>query len=92
MKYKSIFVDKNKFYSVGIDTDTNTYVMEVIVTSGVWHSRYFKISKEEFEYFNTDKKSILDKLSKLFLAKGIQENNDRFIKSSLKNENIMFNK
>lgn len=87
MKYKYLFVEHKKLYSIGINEETNEYVLMVIVPSTVWYSRYFRISKEEFDYFNSDKKHLLDELAHSCSYYDISENKDRFIHSDLSIEN-----
>jgi hypothetical protein len=62
--------------------------MEVIIPWIAWYFRYFRITKEEFELFNSDGKGKLDELAESFTGSdGIKNNSERFIRSDLQAEN-----
>ena len=42
------------YFLVGYDAVDKRYILEKIVTWVAWYSRYYSISKEEYELFDTD--------------------------------------
>jgi len=47
-------VRREKYYSVGYDKENDRYVLSVVITWISWYNRYYLLSKEEYEWFETD--------------------------------------
>ncbi len=58
MNYEALHTSKKRLFTVGIDRDTNTYLLEIVVTWIAWYSRFYSITKEEFEGFEKDPGSL----------------------------------
>lgn len=54
MKLKNEKVRNKKLYCVGYDEEHNRYILEIVITWMAWYNRYYLISKEEYEWFDTD--------------------------------------
>lgn len=55
---------KDNFFKIGFSSDMNTYIMAVLVTWIAWYDRYYVITEEDYQLFQTDKKAFLDKYDK----------------------------
>jgi len=87
MKYRSVHINKDGYYSIGIDEETGPYVLEVVMTWVAWYSRYFRLSKEEFDSYPKNQAEI-DLLARACAGdSGIKNNQDRFIYSEKSQEN-----
>ena len=61
MKLKNEKVRNQKYYFVGYDEENNRYLLGVVITWVAWYNRYYLISKEEYEWFDTQ----IDQLDQL---------------------------
>ncbi len=86
MKFKSIFINTDKLYSVGIDEETGKYCMAVVVTWIASYTRYFELTRQEYELYKNDKKK-LDDIAVSFLKHQNPKDSERFLYSEMKNEN-----
>ena len=87
MKFRSVHTNQEGYYSLGVDEETGAYVLEVVMTWVAWYSRFFRLTKEEFEGYPQNQATI-DQLAKACAgANGIQNNPDRFISSQKVEEN-----
>ena len=87
MKFRSVHVNRQGFYALCTDEETKAYVLEVLMTLGAWYSRYFRLSKDEFEGYPGNRTEI-DALARSCAgAAGIQNNRERFIYSQKPEEN-----
>ena len=84
MKLINRKVRNEKLYSVGYDEKSKQYIMEIVITWIAWYNRYYLISKEEYQWFETFIEK-LDTLADRCLR--IEEFGDRFIKSDKLEEN-----
>ncbi len=51
MQYEAVHINREKMYSLGIDTETNTYLLEVVKGSvGLW-MEYYQLTLDEFEQY-----------------------------------------
>ena len=85
MKYIRKFIDKENYYTVGIDEETNDYLMEVVVTGIAWYSRFFKLKPNEIERFLEDENSLLN-LSKKLTKPSSKELEERLVHSDKADE------
>ena len=73
-------VSQDKLYIVGYHKMSNQFTLEIVVTSIAWHSRFFKINEEEYNWFDKDRKKLDDLVSSLLSLNRASES-DRFIYS-----------
>lgn len=85
MKLTNEKVCKEGLFSVGYHEETGLYVANVIVPWICWYSRYFEITKEEYELFDTDLEK-LKELCKLLISVEVSDNK-RFLFSERAEEN-----
>ena len=87
MKFRIVHISRRGYYALCTDEATNACVLEVLVTLGAWYSRYFRLSKDEFEGYPENRTEI-DLLARSCAgAAGIQNNRERFIYSQKPEEN-----
>lgn len=77
-------INSEKLYSVGYDVENSRYVLNLIIPSHAWYSRYYLISKDEYDWFETSIESLNDIVDSFRYD---NEFGDRFIKSDLSIEN-----
>jgi hypothetical protein len=87
MKFRAEHINREGYYCLGIDEETKTYVLEVIITWVAWYSRYFRLSKEEFERYPNNQAGIDAMALSCAGAAGIENNRERFIYSQKTEEN-----
>ena len=83
--YTPIFTNSEKYYSVGTDGNED-YVMEIVITWVAWYSRYFRISKQEFNWHKNDLRK-LDTLADRFYSYKNPKDCEQFIYSQKTKEN-----
>ena len=87
MKFRSVHVNRQGYYALCTDEKTKAYVLEVLMTLGAWYSRYFRLSKDEFEGYPANRTEI-DLLARSCAgATGIENNRERFLFSQKSEEN-----
>jgi hypothetical protein len=86
MKFKSVFINTDKLYSVGIDEETGKYGMAVVVTWIASYTRYFELTRQEYELHKNDIKKLND-IAESFLKLQKPKDSERFLFSEMKNEN-----
>ena len=87
MKLKTLFIDQENYYSIGIDEETGEYVMQVVITWIAWYSRYFRLTPDEVQRFEADPRS-LSGLARAFAGSGaVTKYADRMIRSEKTEEN-----
>ena len=87
MKLRTIYINQEGYYSIGVDEETGTYVLDVVMTGIAWYSRLFRLTKEEFEEYPKNR-AMIDRLAQSCTGTdGIENNRDRFISSGLAAEN-----
>ena len=47
-------VRTEKYYSVGYDKENERYVLVVVITWVAWYNRYYSISREEYDFYETE--------------------------------------
>lgn len=82
LKYEK--VRSERLYSVGYDETNHRYLLEIVVPAGAWYSQYFLISKEEYNWYDSQMES-LDLLAKECFESGIYSS--RFVFSEKSDEN-----
>lgn len=87
MNFQRIHTNKREYYSIGVDLDTNRLVLEVLITWVAWYSRYFSISQEEFDWFNSSRNRLDELAASCAGPMGIANNQQRFIHSEKVEEN-----
>jgi len=60
MKFRSVHKDYNKYYALGIDEETDTYVLCVAVGRVFLETQYFRLTPEEFHDYPNNKAFIED--------------------------------
>ena len=89
MKYEAEFIDRDYYYSVGVDLSTGEYIMEVVITHIAWYSRYFSLSENEVSKFKEDNTSLRN-LAKSFGAPGaVKAYAERLVNSQNTQENLL---
>jgi hypothetical protein len=58
MRFKRTYLNKEHYYSIGIDEETGENVMEVVITWVCWYSVYFRLTDEEHERFQQDQEAL----------------------------------
>jgi hypothetical protein len=87
MKFKRVHTNQDEYYSIGIDEETGGYVLDIVMTGVAWYSRYFRLTKEEFEAYPKNR-ATMDRLARGCAgASGIENNRARFISSQKTDEN-----
>lgn len=87
MQFKALYIDKENYYSVGIDEETGEHVMEVVITWIAWYSRNFRLTQDEIQRFEADSKS-LEGIARAFAGSGAVSNyGHRMILSEKTDEN-----
>lgn len=84
MKLEHEKVRNQKLYLVGYDKENDRYVLSVVITWIAWYHRYYLISKEEYEWYDTALEK-LDLLADECLR--AETCSERFIRSDRKEEN-----
>lgn len=88
MKFRSVHVNQEDYYSLGVDEQTNSYVLQVTITWVAWYSRYFKLSKAELEDYPSNR-VMIDGLARSCMGPaGIANNRERFLYSEKSEENL----
>ncbi len=87
MKFRSAHINREGYYALGVDEETNSYVLEVVMTWIAWYSRYFRLSKEEFEGYPGNQAEMDSLAHSCAGAAGIENNRERFIYSQKSEEN-----
>lgn len=54
MKLMDEKVDVQHFFSVGYDDVSGSYILSVVIAYVSWFNRYFKITEEEYTWFDKD--------------------------------------
>jgi hypothetical protein len=72
----------DKYYGVGYSPFIDKYVLYTVVTWVAWYNRYYEISEEEYESFDSQE---LDVLARKLYEQG--NKNERFLFSEKKEEN-----
>jgi len=75
---------QDKYYSVGYDKTNNRYLLSVVVTWVAWYYRYYLISKEEYDWYETDLEKLDLLAEECYKAK---TSNERFVYSGKIEEN-----
>lgn len=86
MQYESHYTNQDLMYSIGIDKESGKFCMEIIVPQVAWYSRFFEISKEEYDLKDLDLK-YLDSIAKNLIRYKIPKKSERFIYSQKEEEN-----
>ncbi len=79
MRYRSIYANRDHYYSVGIDDETGEWLMEVVITWVAWYSIYFRLTTAEIECFNEDHDSLTALSYELASDKGRSKFRDRLV-------------
>jgi len=58
MNYSPSYIDKENYYSVGVDSETGNHMLEVVITHIAWYSRYFALTEDEIRRFKSDPASL----------------------------------
>jgi hypothetical protein len=82
-----VHTNQSEYYSLGIDEETKGHVLEVVITWVAWYSRFFKLTKEEFEAYPANQVEIDELARSCAGANGITNNRERFICSQKSEEN-----
>ena len=82
LKYEKVRTEK--LYAVGYDETNHRYLLIIVVPEVVWYNRYYFISKEEYDWFES-KIENLDLLAKECYESEIY--NERFAFSDMATEN-----
>ncbi|HEX2908659.1 MAG TPA: hypothetical protein VHO69_17435, partial [Phototrophicaceae bacterium] len=70
----------NQYYALGIDEETNTYVLSVVMEGVCMETRYFRLTQQEFENYPENQAQITQlALSCCRRSNGIENNFDRFL-------------
>ncbi len=86
MKFISTFVNSDKMYSVGIDEESRKFCMAVVVTWIAGYTRYFELTKEEYDLRENDLER-LNGIAESFLRFPRPKDSERFLFSEMKDEN-----
>lgn len=62
MQYEAVHINRQKMYSLGIDTETNTYILEVVKGSVALWMEYYRLTLDEFEQY-PDNMAEIDQLA-----------------------------
>jgi hypothetical protein len=89
MKFRAIHVNQEKYYSIGIDEDTQQFVLAVVITWIGWYSRYFALTREEFDSFASRREYLNELADSCASGPGIHNNRERFICSEKTEENVI---
>ncbi len=54
MKLVSVKINQQHYFSVGYDLISESYILAQVITYMGYYNRYFKISKEEYDWFEYD--------------------------------------
>jgi hypothetical protein len=81
MTYKTLYTDVDHHYSIGIDVETGTHVMEVIITQVGWYALYFRLQADEVARFNQDPGALTELPQRFAQDKGKWHYRDRLIPS-----------
>lgn len=79
-------ISQEKLYIVGYHKPSNQFILEIVINWITWYSRFFKISEEEYNWFNKDCEKLDDLVSSL-LSLNKPSESDRFIYSEQVGEN-----
>jgi hypothetical protein len=79
IKFKELYKNE-RYYSVGIDTETGEPVIEVTMTGIGWSDSYFRLTPEEFKSFQQDAGALDDLAERMAYDKGNQFYADRLLK------------
>lgn len=79
MNYQPLHVDRDHYYSVGIDKESGEYLMEVVITWIAWYSIYFRLLPEEVEAFKQDSDALRELSYELAKDRGNEKFKDRVV-------------
>jgi hypothetical protein len=79
MKFKIVHKNSDQYYSLGIDEETGTYVLSVVVGTVMLEGAYFRLTPEEFHDYPNNKAFIEDFVESCRRGPD-DENSKRFIK------------
>ena len=65
MDFKELYVNTDDYYSVGIDQDSGSPVLMVIVTWTAWFERYFRLNDREYRRFQKNNECLTRLVRKL---------------------------
>jgi len=54
IKLENEKIRSEKYYSVGFDKENNRYLLSVVITWVAWFKRYYLISNEEYDWYDTN--------------------------------------
>jgi hypothetical protein len=79
MRFERIYIDRDNYYSIGIDRDSGQHLMEVVVTGVAWHYLYFRLTPEELAAFERDNQALTPLSYELAADKGSGKFADRLV-------------
>ncbi len=89
MKFRAIHTNQENYYAVGFDDDTQQLVLEVVITWIAWYNRYFALTREEFDWFTSDRQRLDDLAAACAGVNGIANHRERFLHSQKIEENAL---
>jgi hypothetical protein len=87
MNFEEHKIDRENLFSIGADTETGRFVISVVVPWITWYNRYFGITREEYDSFDTNREILKNLASSMSHGESIQNLRDRFIFSEYPSEN-----
>ena len=79
MRYRSIYANRDHYYSVGVDDETGEWLMEVVITWVACYSIYFRLTPAEIGRFNQDHDALTDLSYELASDIGRSKFRDRLV-------------
>ena len=58
--FVAVWTNENEYYRVGVDRKTGDKVIEIVITSIGWYSVFFKLTQEEFSWYQTNVDNLND--------------------------------
>lgn len=60
MKLINEKINTEYFFSVGFDEISGKYILDTVITYVSWYSRFYIITKEEYEWFDNDMEKLIE--------------------------------
>lgn len=79
MKFKPLYKDNDRYYSIGIDEESGKYVIEIVITWIAWYNVYFSLTDEEVEFFKKNESALTELANEMAHDKGRSKFRERLI-------------
>ena len=79
MRFKQLYINRDHYYSVGIDEDTGDHMLAVVITWVAWYSIYFRLTHEEVILFRENSEALTELSYEMASEKGEWKFKDRLV-------------